>query len=137
MKLSFFTLVSFLVFSSIASANVCEKLFTYEEGQALNRVDESKVNTISEFKLTADSIVYGLLEAQVMEVMGDYGNTNFIEAVLDTDDEEVLVTIAQNKQTKEVFTIVQAFMGDTETGKVFSVSSSVELAELGDGECSN
>lgn len=136
MKLHSIALVTTLLFTSLAGASVCDSLFTYEDGQAINEVDKKKARVISTFKLTADSNAQGVLQKQVMTVLGEYGNSNFRDAVLDTDDNEILVTVAQNKKTKKMYTIVQAFLGDTETGKVFSFYSSRELAELGDGECS-
>lgn len=129
--LAFLTILT----TNMAFAGVCDQLFSYSDGQVMNEVDASKARVITKFDLLPGADVEGALERQVMSLVSEYGATTVAEGLADNDDEMIMVTIAQNKRTRRLFTVVQMFMGDTETGKVFSLYSSQELAELGDGEC--
>lgn len=127
--------VSLFLLSGIANANICKDLFLDRPGQVSHQIDTKKARLISKFYLTTGSVAEGALQRQVMRLMTEYGSTNFQEAITDTDDDSILVTIAQSKETRRLYTMIQAFMGDTETGKVFSFYSSKAIAELGDGDC--
>jgi len=127
-----------LILSASSNAGLCEELFTYSSAQVMNTVDTKKARLISQFELDSDASVEGTLKKQILSALSEYDeySENDLErALADTDDGSAMITIAQSKKTKRLYTIVQFFLGDTEVGNIFSLYSSKKLAELGDGDC--
>jgi|GEM_PF-5550643 len=135
--MKFFLILLVSGFSSLTFAveDVCESLFVYEDGQIMNSVAEEKGRVLSSFTLVPGAIASGTLQKQVMDLIGEYGASSVEEAILLTDDGAIEVTIVQAKKTRKIYTMIQTFFGDTESGKVFSFYSSKALAELSDGNC--
>lgn len=129
---------STIAFSLGTNADLCDELFTYQDGQVMNRIDKRKARIISQLELWPESRAEGAIKRQLIKAVSEFRiqqDNDLENALAETDDNSAIITIAQSKKTRKLYTIVQFFRGDTEVGNVFSLYSSRQLAELGDGDC--